>query len=91
VAKARELIDGRRSAGIWPSGPLSAMRRFEGVDAVNTFRVSAGTFTYFRVVSHRQNPAFPQVIPEGAGPVKTNLCVVWFVLRASLSWLGASK
>ena len=31
------------------------------------------------------------VIPEGEGPVKTNLVLVWFVLRASLSWLGASK
>ena len=31
------------------------------------------------------------VIPEGEGPVKTNFCVVWFVLRAFLSWLGASK
>jgi hypothetical protein len=34
---------------------------------------------------------FVQVIPEGAGPVKTNGCVVLVVLRASLSWLGASK
>ena len=39
----------------------------------------------------RRLAVFPQVIPEGEGPVKTNLCGVWLVLRASLSWLGASK
>jgi hypothetical protein len=31
----------------------------DGVDAINTFRVSAGHFAYFRVVSRRPIRRFP--------------------------------
>jgi len=42
-----------RAAARWVAPPLTGTR-LRRVDAVNTFRVSAGRFAYFRVVSRRQ-------------------------------------
>ena len=50
----------------------------------------AGRETFMPLKSVPHN-VLPQVIPEGAGPVKTNGCVVLVRSVSFLSWLGASK
>jgi hypothetical protein len=78
-------IDPRGGVGVIAEGGCGVLM------ASTPFGVSAGRFTLFGGVSRRQIQSFRRSFLKERGRSRQRLRLFWFVLRASSSWLGASK
>jgi hypothetical protein len=83
--------------GAWLAVVVGVPPACGGVGRGDPFGAAVFAFSGYRDGAVAENgyqaiyAAYPQVIPEGAGPVKTTAAFAFACFEASLSWLGASK
>ncbi|WP_204079531.1 hypothetical protein [Mycobacterium riyadhense] len=94
---ALTLTGPKISPALWHLGTTNFAHRADLADELRPTsrgRPQPGAFysgAASRKISVSSHTGAPQVIPEGAGPVKTTAAFVFACFEASWSWLGASK